>query len=172
MEDGYDMVVKDVKNTKHASEVEFNVFTPQGIQSQQNHQIQEVANIIGQPADATAILLRHSKWNKERLIEQYMDKQDELLDAAGLGTGTQSPPIIKVVPGFTCDICCQDDADLATFALKCDHRFCVDCYRHYLTQKIKDEGEAARIRCPGEQCQRVLDTKSISLLLSPDILSR
>lgn len=172
MEDGYDMVVKDVKNTKHASEVDFNVITPQGIQTQQQQQIQEVSNIIGQPSDATAILLRHTKWNKERLIEQYMDKRDELMDMAGMDTKAQTLPAVEVVPGFTCDICCQDEPGLATFALQCDHRYCLDCYRHYLTQKIRDEGEAARIRCPGEQCQRTIDTNSINLLLTPEVLSR
>lgn len=83
-----------------------------------------------------AILLRHFRWNKERLIEDYMDRPKKVLEDAGLGPSTEGPPTLQVIPGFMCDICCEDEPGLLTFAMKCGHRYCVDCYRHYLSQKI------------------------------------
>ncbi|KAK5013191.1 E3 ubiquitin-protein ligase dbl4 [Cryomyces antarcticus] len=56
--------------------------------------------------------------------------------------------------------------------MKCGHQYCVDCYRHYLAQKIKDEGEAARIKCPGDKCSRVVDSKSLDLLVTVDLKDR
>ena len=56
--------------------------------------------------------------------------------------------------------------------MKCEHRFCADCYRQYLTQKIKEEGESARIRCPGDGCNRIVDSRSIDLLIIDEIKSR
>ena len=101
-----------------------------------------------------------------------MDKAEEVLEKAGLGQGDQKPPQTKIVPGFMCDICCEDEPGLETYAMKCGHRYCVDCYRQYLAQKIKDEGEAARIQCPSNGCNRIVDSKSIDLLIAVDLKKR
>lgn len=170
---GFETQDKDIKPTKQAFEVDFKVFDPAQIQAQQDKQIDEVAAILGQPPEAAAILLRHLRWNKERLIDQYMEKTDEVLETAGLGQdSTTNPPKVEQIPGFVCDICCDDDKDMRTFAMKCGHRFCLNCYRQYLGTKIQDEGEAARIRCPGEGCTRIVDSKSLDLLVTADLQDR
>ena len=56
--------------------------------------------------------------------------------------------------------------------MNCGHRFCVDCYRHYLSQKIKEEGEAARIKCPGDGCNKIIDARSLDLLVTSDLTDR
>ena len=144
---------------------------PGEIQEQQDSQINEVSNILGQPPEVTAILLRYTRWNKERLIETYMDNEERLLEAAGLEAEAPTVKMAKV-PGFTCDICCEDDDTLETYALKCGHRYCVDCYRQYLASKIKDEGEAARIQCPASKCNRIVDSKSLDLLVESGLRNR
>jgi ariadne-1 len=101
-----------------------------------------------------------------------MDKQMEVLDAAGLEEDESGHSKIQTVPGFMCDICCEDEPGMATFALKCEHRFCVDCYKTYLASKIKDEGEAARIKCPGDSCNRVVDSRSLNTLISGSLKDR
>ena len=161
-----------MKPVKKAFEVDFKVFSPQDIQAHQDKQIAEVSAILGQPSEATAILLRHLRWNKERLIEAYMDRPEKVLENAGLGPDNVESPRTKVVKNFTCDICCEDSPGLETYALKCEHRYCVDCYRQYLAQKIKDEGEAARIQCPTSGCNRVVDSKSLDLLVAAELKSR
>ncbi|KAJ9627107.1 hypothetical protein H2203_003568 [Taxawa tesnikishii (nom. ined.)] len=146
---GFSSQVKDFKPRKKAYEVDFKVYSPQDIQQQQDRQVDE-----------------------ERLIEQYMDKQEEVLDKAGLGQDVAGPPRIEVMDDFMCNICCEEGPGLETFAMKCGHRFCVDCYRQYLSQKIKEEGEAARIKCPGEGCNNIVDSKSLDLLVTEDLKDR
>ncbi|KAF1916079.1 hypothetical protein BDU57DRAFT_515941 [Ampelomyces quisqualis] len=170
---GFESQDKDIKPTIQAYEVDFKVFDPVQIQAQQDLQINEVANILGQPPEAAAILLRHSRWNKERLIDQYMERTEEVLENAGLGQdAATNPPKVMKMKGFICDICCDDSPDVQTFAMKCEHRFCVACYKQYLSNKVQDEGEAARIRCPGEGCTRIVDSKSLDLLVSHDLRAR
>jgi ariadne-1 len=170
---GFETHDKDIIPSKQHYEVDFKVYDPQQIQASQDKQIGDVSSILGQPPEATAILLRHLRWNKERLIDQYMEKQEETLESAGLGeTAANNPPKITQVRGFVCDICCEDGPALETFAMKCGHRFCVDCYRRYLYTKIKDEGEAAQIRCPGDKCNRIVDSKSLDLLVTDDLRER
>ena len=172
-DDAFGTQDKDLKPKRKAYEVEFTVYSPEDIQRQQEDQITEVATLLEQPPEATAILLRWCRWNKERLIEQYMDNQEDVLDKAGLGQAIQrSPPTVEVVPNFTCEICCEDRPSLQTFAMKCGHRFCVDCFRQYLAQKIRGEGEAARIKCPGDGCNRIVDAKSLDLLVAADMTDR
>ena len=112
------------------------------------------------------------RWNKERLIETYMDRQERILQDAGLGASFAKSPETIAVPGFTCGICYEDEPGLQTYAMICGHRYCIDCYRHYLTQKIKEEGEAARIQCPNDRCQRIVDSKSLRLIVDDDAARR
>ena len=161
-----------MKSTKKSYEVDFRVFSPADIQSHQDKQIDEVSAILGQPSEGSAILLRHLRWNKEKLIEAYMDKPEAVLENAGLGPDAAQTPTTRVMKDFTCDICCEDTPGLETYALKCGHRYCVDCYRQYLAQKIKDEGEAARIQCPTSGCNRIVDAKSLDLLVAIELKAR
>lgn len=161
-----------IKPTKKLYEVDFKVYGPPDIQSHQDKQIEEVSAILGQPSEASAILLRYLRWNKERLIETYMDRPEALLENAGLGPDNEQTPTTKRVKGFTCTICYEDDPGLKTYAMKCGHRYCVDCYRQYLAQKIKDEGEAARIQCPTTGCNRIVDSKSLDLLVAAELKAR
>ena len=161
-----------IKHTKRPYEVDFEVLGPPEIQRQQDVQIKEVSDILGQPPEAAAILLRHLRWNKEKLFDQYMEHQEELLDAVGLEADASHTPATKKLSGFTCEICCEDGDDMETYALKCGHRYCVDCYTQYLASKITNEGEAARIQCPTSGCKRVVDSKSLNFLVEENLKAR
>jgi len=157
---------------KAVYDIEFKVYRPQDIQKQQDDLVNEVNMILDISKEEAAILLRHFRWNKERLMEQYMEHPNKVLEAAGLAQVDANPPRLEVVPGFVCDICCEDGDGLQSFAIKCGHRYCVDCYRLYLTGKIKDEGEAARIECPSDGCNLIIDARSLDLLVTPDLAER
>lgn len=163
-----------VKESKKrvAYDISFKVHTPNDIKTQQTVMMDEVNMILEMQPEDAAILLRHFRWNKERLIEDYMENGTEVLEAAGLKSTSDNLPKLETVPGFMCDICCDEDDGLQSFALKCGHRFCVDCYRQYLTQKIREEGEAARIQCPSEGCSRIIDARSLDILVTPDLAGR
>ncbi|KAJ4141185.1 hypothetical protein NW768_000393 [Fusarium equiseti] len=166
-------LAKDVEKKKRAAHVvPCKVHEPSDIQNQQDEMIGEVNMILDMQKEDAAILLRHFRWNKERLLEDYMDRPEKVMEAAGLGSNTSSSPKLEVIPGFICDICCEDDEGLESFAIKCGHRYCVDCYRHYLTQKIREEGEAARIQCPSDGCGRILDSASLDVLVTPALADR
>ena len=163
---------ESIKPQRQPYEVDSKVLSPEDIQRDQNLQINEVSSILGLPPESSAILLRFGRWNRERLIESYMDHPEETLEEAGLGSTVAATPKTEAMPGFVCDICCESEPDLQTYAMRCGHRFCVDCYRQYLAQKIKEEGEAARIECPQNNCHRIVDSKSLALLVTEDLKDR
>ncbi|KAI1807456.1 ring finger protein [Daldinia bambusicola] len=163
---------KSDKKKGMSFDITYKVYTPRDIEHQQEEMINEVNMILEMRKEDAAILLRHFRWNKERLIEDYMDNPTKVLEAAGLGPSSSAPPKLEVIPEFACDICCEDEEGLLSFAMKCGHRYCVDCYRQYLTQKIREEGEAARIQCPAEGCHRIIDARSLDLLVTADLAGR
>ena len=61
------------------------MLSPTDIEREQNQQINEVATILGLPPESAAILLRFGRWNREKIIETYMERSEELLEEAGLG---------------------------------------------------------------------------------------
>jgi len=166
---GFSLDKELIKPSKKSYEVDFTVYNPGDIQNHQDSQIGEVTQILGQPSEASAILLRHFRWNKERLIEAYMERPETVLENAGLGSGGGQVPTTKAIKKFVCSICFGDEPGIETYALKCGHRYCVDCYRQYLAQKIKNEGEAARIQCPTEGCNQIVDSKSMDLLVASEL---
>ena len=169
---GFESQDKITRVQKKAYEVDFKVYSPDNIDAYQEREILHTKDLLGQPPESTAILLRYFRWNREKLIEAYMERQSEVLEMAGLSEDTSEGQRIKQVPRFVCDICCNDEPDMDTFAMKCEHRYCVDCYKTYLVTKIKDEGEAARIKCPGNGCNRIVDSKSLDMLISDDVKDR
>ncbi|KAJ5679712.1 hypothetical protein N7462_007956 [Penicillium macrosclerotiorum] len=161
-----------LKQKRKPYEVDFKILDPPDIEREQNVQIVEVSAILGLPPESAAILLRFGRWKQEKLIEGYMERPEATLEDAGLGTNFEGTAKTETIKGFSCEICCEDGDDLETYAMRCGHRFCVDCYRHYLAQKIKEEGEAARIECPGDNCHRIVDSKSLDLLVTDDLKDR
>ncbi|KAG5437119.1 hypothetical protein PCANB_001240 [Pneumocystis canis] len=162
----------DEKDKRKAYEVEFYVQSIADIRHDQNNHIKHISGMFGIPEEQSAMLLRYFRWNKERLIEQYMDNPDAVLQVVGITIDVSTTPALKTVPGFICEICCEDERNLQTYALQCGHRYCRYCYEHYLTQKIKEEGESCRIYCPGEKCKFVVTERVIELLVSPEISRR
>lgn len=169
----FGLTARDKEKKVHpAHVVKSKVFDPAAIQRQQDEMIDEVNMILDMSKEDAAILLRHFRWNKERLLEDYMDTPEKVLDAAGLSGRSVAEAKLMTISGFTCDICCESEDGLETFALKCGHRYCVDCYRQYLSQKIRGEGEAARIQCPADSCGRILDSASLDLLVTSELKDR
>ncbi|KAG9286773.1 hypothetical protein G9A89_012323 [Geosiphon pyriformis] len=164
-------VVADKDRPKNY-EVEFKVHSVDGIVKQQEEEVNHVSNILGIERQHVATLLRHFRWNKERLIERYMDDSVDVLKQAGVITENSRAPKFTKVRSFVCDICCNDDKNLETLALSCNDRFCRDCYEHYLTQKIKEEGESRRILCMANNCNVIVDEKTVALAVKKDVQAR
>ena len=161
-----------MKPSRRPYEVDFRVLSPVDIQYSQQKHIDDLCQVLGLPSESVAILLRYMRWNKEKLIETYMDKSDDLLQEAGLGPQFDMSPKTERLEGFTCEICYEDGVNLETYAMICGHRYCVDCYNQYLSQKVEEEGEAARIRCPRDGCHRVVDSKTLKLLVNDEVKDR
>ncbi|KAJ3299914.1 hypothetical protein HK104_006065 [Borealophlyctis nickersoniae] len=169
--DDFAPVIAD-KDVRKPYEVEFTVHSMQDILNFQEKELSHVSALLGCAPEHAATLLRHFRWNKERMIEQYMDKPEQVSMEAGVIIDSAKQPKFIAVKGFCCDICCNDEPGLDTLALSCNHRFCRDCYEHYLTQKIAEEGESRRIQCPAQSCKLIVDEKTVKMVVKPQIAEK
>jgi ariadne-1 len=164
-------VVAD-KDIKKPYEVDFKVYSVQDIRNFQDQEVKHVSGILGCLEPHAATLLRHYHWNKERLIERYMDNPDDVLADAGVILDSSKQPRFVPMDGFECSICYNDEPGLETLALSCGHRFCKDCYTRYLTQKITEEGESRRIQCLDSNCKLIVDEKTVELTVPFKVLDK
>ncbi|CAO3690383.1 unnamed protein product [Rhizopus stolonifer] len=146
---------------KKTHKTEYQVLSPDNLKTKQDGEITQVSTILGLSSQDSATLLRHFRWNKERLFEQYMDSPEKIIKQSGLSFPQQRQQQ-EEENEFICDICC-DQVD-QSIGLSCGHRFCQACYTQYIQQKI-GEGESRRIECPESDCRLIVDQKTVELLV-------
>ena len=171
---GLSMVLEE-KNARRAHEVEYQPHSISDIRQTQETQISNVASVCNIDPVQAAILLRHYRWNKERVIEAYMDDPERTLRRAGIvmeEDDASGEHRIQRLPHFECEICFDDDNAKTSYALQCGHRACTTCWSTYLSKKIKEEGESSKVQCLFDKCHVVVDEKTVELLVDPDIFDR
>jgi ariadne-1 len=159
------------QQTRKPFQIEFTVWSTQDlIQTQQMLQSQ-ISSLLSCSHSTAATLLRYFKWNKEKLLETFLENPQGVSQAAGVLVNEQDKPLLIKVKGFVCDICCNDDPELLTYALACQHRFCQNCYTEYIERKITQEGESRNIQCPSN-CSFIVDESTVALLVQSRVLEK
>lgn len=136
--------------------------------------INEVKQVCSIPTDAAAAaLLRYFKWNKEKLIESYLETPEKTCADAGLNAKFEMERKVKDPERIeSCLICMEDVAREATFALACGHRYCKECWRGYLEVLIRDGPRAVYARCPAPKCQAIVHESAYRALVTPEQFNR
>jgi len=146
----------------------FEVLPQEAITNNSKKMIDEVVQVCGIPTEAAAAaLLRYYKWNKEKLIEGYLDDPKKTCTAAGMSTLELERPVKNPTAVHTCLICLEDLPDAETFALSCGHRYCKDCWQGYLNVKIGDGPSCIYSRCPSPKCNAIVHEQAFKQL-TPD----
>ncbi|KAJ7646485.1 hypothetical protein FB45DRAFT_176976 [Roridomyces roridus] len=172
------------KTTRKAWEVQFDSLTQASIEKLMEKDVEHIRGILGVDESKAGLLLRHNLWNKERLIEQYMDNPDKTLIAAGAAMPEPEPPRPSRRPSrkpkasaspksdtFVCSICFDDAPDITPLSLDCGHAACSGCWSAYITSKIRDEAEHA-CRCMAEGCGLVASDEFVRSAVDEDTYVR
>ena len=159
------------KSARKPYQIEYAVKSTADLQALQDSLISQMSSLLGCTQSISATLLRYFKWNKEKLIETYLEDPDGVSQAAGvLMDNTKRPKFVKL-EGFVCDICCDEGPHLESLSLACGHRFCRNCYEEYLVRKITKEGESRKIQCPSN-CSLVVDEGTIEMVVPPEVFKK
>jgi ariadne-1 len=117
----------------------------------------------------TKVLLKYSNWNAEKLMEQYFELGKEFLfKKAGIpliSTNTDTKG-----ESFECPVCYDDvPMHLTSKATGCSHRICNNCWKSYLTTRIKDNIPRSTILCMTPKCDIVLSEPFIMNFVDEDM---
>jgi ariadne-1 len=158
---------KPIKLTRSNS---FEVMDKSELSSQSSKLISEVIDVLGISHPAASTLLRHMKWNKEKLIEKYMDSSEKLCLEAGIPQlALEKPPSAQK---YTCLICTDDFSAKDTYALACGHRYCNGCWKTYLDLKIASGPECTSASCPAPKCKAKVHEDTYKALVEKDMFER
>ncbi|TFK44101.1 hypothetical protein BDQ12DRAFT_730208 [Crucibulum laeve] len=76
-------------------EIEYESLSQSAVERLMQKDVDHICGIFGVDSGIASLLLRHMKWNKERLIEKYMDNPTAMLVAAGV---TMPEPVVTSTP--------------------------------------------------------------------------
>lgn len=148
----------------------FEVIDKNELVKESNKLVDEVIDVLGISRPAAATLLRHTKWNKEKLIEKYMENSEKLCNEAGIPQlALEKPPAAQK---YTCLICTEESPAAQTYALACGHRYCNDCWKSYLELKITSGPDCVSARCPAPKCKAKVHEDAYKALVGPEMFTK
>jgi ariadne-1 len=126
---------------------------------------------LGVSPNKASNILRLADWNQDKIYDDYIGSSQLSSIIINGGPRIMSASQLYQQP-FTCQICYDGDPDTTTVSAGCNHRFCMECYQCYLSQKITDEGTSRPIKCPEHGCDAYLDDSTLECVADEVVLSR
>ena len=157
----------DSRNDKSSHDFSYEVLTIDDIVKKMNQSIEQIRTVISLPSATIRTLLKHFKWDVQKLLEKLFDSnRDRLFTEVGIATKAEKKETKKQKSkrskeATDCLICYMCVAIDQMFGLDCGHFYCRECWRQYLTTKIASEGVAV-IACPQTECKVIIDDDQIS----------
>jgi len=148
----------------------FEVITEEEMMKESKALIDDVMEYLGVPNRAiAACLLRTFSWNRERLIEAYMEDSDAVCAKAGVPSQDLEKPPDNPDAVSECLVCMDDYKNADSFALPCGHRYCSVCWQNYLEVKINDGAECITAKCMAPKCKCVVHEEAYKKIVSPKL---
>lgn len=133
----------------------------------------EVSELLDVPSCTAEVLLRHTGWSSERLMEKFWVDPEKLREACGVENWTNVEEAVEVERAsspVTCRICFSEVSEV--LRAPCGHAFCAECYEGYLANKV-DEGSACVLTtCPSEKCSTLVPPQLWSTAVGRDELEK
>ena len=103
--------------------------------------------------DDMMIIIRHYKWNEDKMMQEWFDDQEKLKYPLGLEYDKRldlKPEIRVSQPNFNegyCLSCYEELTSQNSYALACKHTFCILCVKEHLKAKIESFTDGIDSRC-------------------------
>lgn len=156
--------------------------------------VNEFAELFHIRPSVAHVLLRHTRWNKERLCELYTSDPDKTVKDAGVtsrhtldpdppSTDTNNQKCPPATVGVmtrkrlsaqkrTCGICFDDELQPSEMIqMPCKHEFCIDCWQGFIGTMMKDGHTCIRKTCPQDRCSELVTEEEVAKI-SPELLPK
>ncbi|OBZ70843.1 Heat shock protein hsp88 [Grifola frondosa] len=179
------------KSLRKVYEVEHSSLSQSAVEELMKRDVDYISSVFGVDCPFAALLLRYMDWNKEKLIEKYMDNPVAVSAAAGVSPAEKSPepsqsssarlalsaarqPLIgprrstRRTPTEQAKSGKNKILERITPPVEEPQVFfCTSCWTTYITSKVRTEAES-RISCMAEDCSLVAPDPFIRDALKDD----
>ncbi|GLE01372.1 hypothetical protein PINS_up010202 [Pythium insidiosum] len=161
-------------STKHGVRVqdEYRVIEEEELLAQQRKLVAEISQVLETSMSVAAILLRHFGWNKEKLFEGYYLDPTKARQEAGVEFADVSPPTFAEDQEIDCLICCDTYKPNEIFGMGCQHVYCVNCWKSYLSLKITEGPACVNTTCPAHGCKEAVPDSVFRKMLTAEEFAR
>ncbi|EGT51786.1 hypothetical protein CAEBREN_02681 [Caenorhabditis brenneri] len=145
-------------------EPDFKVRNHESLYTEMKKKIREAQELLEMRPGICQILLQKYKWSVAFLMEKFYDNPDRgaFLTAVNVDPSEHLHAVVG-----ECQICFEEQE---LTGLACEHRYCWDCLREYMIDKIFD-GQS-EIKCIGLECPLVFEEEKIgSIVIDPEVMS-
>lgn len=154
-----------------------------GIMNIRQQHVNAVTEFLQITATQAQALLAAFNWDREKLVEEFVESPERACAKAKLPFPLPSNPsaspaksVEKATPAedppaeIECSICFCD-SDQYTRLEACGHEFCNDCWKGNLEMSIK-EGKTFDIHCMQKGCPEFVPEYVVQALVDPDIWTK
>ncbi|PUZ45743.1 hypothetical protein GQ55_8G249500 [Panicum hallii var. hallii] len=128
------------------------VLSEDDVHDRQAKDTAEVAEVLSVPPGFAAVLLRHYKWGKMRLKEEWFSDDRRIRDAVGLPADGIPVPMARSRRELVCGICFGRFSPGEMRSAGCSHYYCDECWRGYIHAAVDEGPRCLSLRCPNPAC--------------------
>jgi ariadne-1 len=171
--DALALEVGDDEERRQLAKVQY-LSSEREILGEQERAAHEIAEVLSLPAASATQLLRHFRWNKDRLLHAWVEDAQRVCRDAGVSqtnvAAARPNTASASAANGMCLVCADSVTDDSSFALNCGHVMCHGCWSNYLSLKIS-EGVTA-LTCPAVKCPASVDQVTVQRLVGPGDYAR
>ena len=147
-DDEWDMNDKEpdfvrIPSNTSASAGDFKTMHVNQIRTALMKKLDDAHDMFAMERDDMMIIIRHYKWNEDRMQQEWFDDQEKLQHKLGLVYDKKldkDPQINVSLPSMNpdnyCLSCYEELTEENKYSLSCGHTFCIHCVKEHLYAKI------------------------------------
>lgn len=150
---------------------EYELLKADGFAKKRDEQIEEFMEYSSLPRDEAEIVLISYQWNFEKLTSVWYENVESNKIKCGIEMSQKAKEKAIYPNDGTCPIC-YSELDNNSIGLKCNHKFCKDCYTEYLqTRLVDDPLTIIASPCPLKDCNLIVTFSIFEQCLKSDTKS-
>ena len=152
----------------------YTLLDPSSLLCLQRVMIEETNEILGVSMGDAAILLRAFGWKKDKLIEEWVQDSEKVRQKVGLKKLLMARSVISVdnKVEYECPVCGDWTKQGDDFAMACNHRFCVECWKNWVKAEMDKGPTVIYSVCPQHNCGETLSDGIFKKFLSHDLYQK
>ncbi|XP_020088541.1 probable E3 ubiquitin-protein ligase ARI7 isoform X1 [Ananas comosus] len=160
----------DSKDVMVVREKPFTVLSEDDIRQRQEEDISKTVAILSISKAEAFILLRHFKWDENRVNDEWFANEVAVRRAIGLlENRVEIPKLMELsIDHLTCGICFETYPPNMMSAAACGHRFCGACWQGYIGTSISNGPGCLTLRCPDPSCSAAILQDMINFLATDE----